>query len=415
MYNYNLTDEKTQEKSRMKRSISERVNKIGISSTMKVAAEAKKMKAKGIPVIDLSVGEPDFPTPQNIKDAAIKAILEDQTKYTLNNGTVELRKAIASKLLNENGLEYSIEDIIVSNGAKQSLFNAVHTLIYNDDEVVIPAPYWVSYPEMVTLAHGKSVIVETKPENGFKITPEELRNAITPRTKVLILCNPSNPTGSAYTRHEMESLAEIIEEENIYVISDEIYEKLVYDDFKFVSFPSLSEEMKKRTVLINGVSKSHAMTGWRIGYSAGPEEVIKGINKIQSHSTSNASSISQAAAVEALMGPQTALEEMRSEFEKRRNYMFEELNSIGGIKCYKPEGAFYLFPDLTSFFNKSTDVIRISDSFDLSMYLLYEAKIASVPGSSFGSEGFIRFSYATSMENIKEAMIRLKEALGKLK
>ncbi|MGE5811513.1 MAG: pyridoxal phosphate-dependent aminotransferase, partial [Ignavibacteria bacterium] len=353
--------------------------------------------------------------PQNIKEAAIKAILEDQTKYTLNNGTVELRKAIASKLVNENGLEYSIEDIIVSNGAKQSLFNAVHTLVYNDDEVIFPAPYWVSYPEMVTLAHGKSIIVETKLENGFKISPDELRNAITPKTKVLILCNPSNPAGSAYTREELEAIAEVAEEENFYVISDEIYEKLLYDNFKFVSFPSLSEEMKKRTVLINGVSKSHAMTGWRIGYAAGPEEVIKGINKIQSHSTSNASSVSQAAAVEALIGPQDALEEMRMEFEKRRNYMYDELISINGIKCYKPEGAFYLFPDISAFFNKSTEVIRISDSFDLSMYLLYEAKIAAVPGSSFGSEGFIRFSYATSMENIKEAMVRIKEALEKLR
>ncbi|MGE5805339.1 MAG: pyridoxal phosphate-dependent aminotransferase [Ignavibacteria bacterium] len=399
----------------MKNSISERVNRIGVSSTMKVAAEAKKMKAKGIPVIDLSVGEPDFPTPQNIKEAAIKAILEDQTKYTLNNGTVELRKAIASKLLNDNGLEYSIEDIIVSNGAKQSLFNAVHTLVYNDDEVIIPAPYWVSYPEMAILAHGKSIIVETKLENGFKISPDELRNAITPKTKVLILCNPSNPAGSAYTRKELEAIAEIAEEENFYIISDEIYEKLLYDNFEFVSFPSLSEEMKKRTVLINGVSKSHAMTGWRIGYAAGPEEVIKGINKIQSHSTSNASSVSQAAAVEALIGPQDTLEEMRTEFEKRRNYMYDELISINGIKCYKPEGAFYLFPDISAFFNKSTEVIRISDSFDLSMYLLYEAKIAAVPGSSFGSEGFIRFSYATSMENIKEAMVRIKEALEKLR
>ncbi|MGE5859950.1 MAG: pyridoxal phosphate-dependent aminotransferase [Ignavibacteria bacterium] len=415
MYNYNLAEEKTKEKNSMKNSISERVNRIGISSTMKVAAEAKKMKAKGIPVIDLSVGEPDFPTPQNIKDAAIKAILEDQTKYTLNNGTVELRKAIASKLLNDNGLEYSIEDIIVSNGAKQSLFNAVHTLVYNDDEVIIPAPYWVSYPEMAILAHGKSIIVETKLENGFKISPDELRNAITPKTKVLILCNPSNPAGSAYTRKELEAIAEIAEEENFYIISDEIYEKLLYDNFEFVSFPSLSEEMKKRTVLINGVSKSHAMTGWRIGYAAGPEEVIKGINKIQSHSTSNASSVSQAAAVEALIGPQDTLEEMRTEFEKRRNYMYDELISINGIKCYKPEGAFYLFPDISAFFNKSTEVIRISDSFDLSMYLLYEAKIAAVPGSSFGSEGFIRFSYATSMENIKEAMVRIKEALEKLR
>jgi aspartate aminotransferase len=415
MENYNVSEEKIKEKSIMNKPISERVNRIGISSTMKVAAEAKRMSAKGIPVIDLSVGEPDFPTPLNVKEAAIRAILDNQTKYTLNNGTIELRKAIASKLLNDNGLEYSIEDIIVSNGAKQSLFNAIHTLVYNDEEVIIPAPFWVSYPEMVTLAHGKSVIVETRLENGFKITPEELKNAVTPKTKVLILCNPSNPTGSAYSRSELEAIAAIVEEENFYVLSDEIYEKLTYDNFEFVSFPSLSEEMKRRTVLVNGVSKSYAMTGWRIGYTAGPEDVIKGINKIQSHSTSNASSVSQAAAIEALAGPQNALEEMRAEFEKRRNYMYEELASIKGIKCYKPEGAFYLFPDVTYYFDKSTEVMKIKDSFDLSMYLLYEAKIAAVPGSSFGAEGFIRFSYATSLENIKEGMERLKEAFGKLK
>lgn len=415
MDNYSISEEKIKEKSFMNKPISERVNRIGVSSTMKVAAEAKRMSAKGIPVIDLSVGEPDFPTPMNIKEAAIKAILDNQTKYTLNNGTVELRKAIASKLLNDNGLEYSIDDIIVSNGAKQSLFNAVHTLVYNDDEVIIPAPFWVSYPEMVTLAHGKSVVVETKLENGFKITPEELRNAVTPKTKVLILCNPSNPTGSAYSRNELEAIAGIVEEENFYVLSDEIYEKLIYDNFEFVSFPSLSEEMKRRTVLVNGVSKSYAMTGWRIGYTAGPEEVIKGINKIQSHSTSNASSVSQAAAIEALAGPQDALEDMRAEFEKRRNYMCDQLTSIKGIKCYKPEGAFYLFPDVSYYFNKSTEVMKIKDSFDLSMYLLYEAKIAAVPGSSFGAEGFIRFSYATSMENIEEGMVRIREALEKLK
>jgi aspartate aminotransferase len=267
---------------------------------------------------------------------------------------------------------------------------------------------------MVNLAHGKSVILPTDEAAGFKITPEQLRAAITPHTKVLILCNPSNPAGSAYSRKELEALGEIVEKENFYIISDEIYEKLLYDDFKFVCFASLSNEIKSRTIIINGVSKAYAMTGWRIGYAAGPEHVIKGINKIQSHSTSNASSVSQYATVEALTGPQQALEEMRKEFERRRNYFFNEITSIPGITCRKPEGAFYLFPKVSAFFNKSTDIFKIENSFDLSMYLLYEAKLATVPGSAFGAEGYIRFSYATSMENLFEAAGRLKEALAKL-
>ncbi len=395
--------------------VSERVNRIGISPTMKVAAEAKKMQSEGVNVIDLSVGEPDFPTPLNIKLAAIKAIEENKTYYTVNAGTPELRKAILKKLKKDNGLEYNLNEVIVSNGAKQSIFNTIHSLIYNNDEVIIPAPYWVSYPEMVTLAHGTSVIIQTKEENGFKLTPEELGKAITGNTKALILCNPSNPTGSAYTKDELLSLAEIIKDKNIFVIADEIYEKLVYDDFQFVSFASLSDEIKSKTVLINGVSKSYSMTGWRIGYTAGPENVVQGINKIQSHSTSNASTISQYAALEALEGPQDVLEEMRKEFETRRNYMYDEIISIEGITCYKPVGAFYLFPNISAYFGKSTDVLRVENSFDLAMYLLYDAKIAVVPGSAFGSEGFIRISYATSLELIKEAIVRIKHALAKLK
>jgi aspartate/methionine/tyrosine aminotransferase len=268
---------------------------------------------------------------------------------------------------------------------------------------------------MVSLAHGKSVIVPTDESTGFKITPQQLKDAITPNTKVLILCNPSNPTGSAYTKAELEAIGEIVEKEKFYVISDEIYEKLVYDDYEFLCFAALSEEIKKRTIIINGVSKAFAMTGWRIGYAAGPEQVIKGINKIQSHSTSNASSISQAATIEALCGSQEAIEEMRIEFEKRRNYLYDEIISVEGITCYKPEGAFYLFPNVTSFFHKSTAVLKIENSFDLSMYLLYEANLATVPGSAFGSEGYIRLSYATSMENLIEAVSRLKDALEKLK
>ncbi|MFA7289908.1 MAG: pyridoxal phosphate-dependent aminotransferase [Melioribacteraceae bacterium] len=396
-------------------SVSKRINNIIESPTMKVAAEAKGMQARGEHVIDLSVGEPDFPTPRNIKDAAIDAIEKNMTRYTVNPGTVELRQAIQNKFKKDHNLDYTINEIIVSNGAKQSIFNAVQSIIYIDDEAIIPAPYWVSYPEMISLAHGKPVIVETSEENGFKITPEQLKNAITPATKLLILCNPSNPTGSAYTKEELESIAAVAEEHDFYIISDEIYEKLIYDDYKFVSFAELSESMKKRTIVINGVSKAYAMTGWRIGYAAGPEPIIKGINKLQSHSTSNASSISQAATVEALNGSQEVVEEMRIEFEKRRDYFYNAIISLEGISCYKPEGAFYLFPNVDYYFGKSTEVMKIENSFDLSMYLLYEAKVATVPGSSFGAERFLRLSYATSMENLKIGFDRIKTALAKLK
>jgi aspartate aminotransferase len=395
--------------------VSERVNRIEVSPTMKVAAEAKKMKSEGINVIDLSVGEPDFPTPRNISDAAIKAINSNHTKYTVNAGTVELRKAIAKKLKEDNGVEYGITEIIVSSGAKQSLFNAVHTVVSEGDEVIIPAPYWVSYPEMVKLAGGIPVFIKTKEENGFRVTPQELINAITSKTKVFILCNPSNPTGSAYSEKELCAIAEVIENKDIWTLSDEIYEKLVYGDYKFKSFASLSDKIKGKTILVNGVSKSYSMTGWRIGYTAAPEDVIKGIDKIQSHSTSNASSISQDATLEALTGPQDTVEMMRKEFEKRRNYFYKEITSIPGFSCYNPEGAFYIFPNIAGFIGKRYDKYSISNSMDFAMYLLYEAKIAAVPGSAFGAENFIRFSYATSMENLIEAVSRLKEALGKLK
>ena len=394
--------------------ISEVANRINESPTMKVSALAKKMKAEGEKVINLSVGEPDFSTPENIKQAAKKAIDENQTKYTLNAGTVELRKAIAAKLKKDNNLDYDIKNIIVSNGAKHSVFNCILATVNKGEEVIIPAPYWVSYPDMVGIANGTSIIINTKEENGFKVTQEELENAVTSRTKALILCNPSNPTGSAYSKEELEKVAEVCLKHNFYIISDEIYEKLTYGDFKFVSFPSLNEELKKRTLLINGLSKAYSMTGWRIGYTAGPEDVIQGINKIQSHTTSNASSISQAASLEALCGSQEAVEEMRKEFQKRRDYLYNELTSIDGISCYKPEGAFYLFPNISAYFNKSDGEKNIKDSMDLAMYILSDAKIAAVPGSAFGTEGFLRFSYATSMENLKDAAARLKQSLKKL-
>ena len=381
---------------------------------MKVSALAKKMRADGEKVINLSVGEPDFPTPDNIKQAAKKAIDENQTRYTINAGTVELRKAVAAKLKRDNGLDYDIKNIIVSNGAKHSVFNCILATVNKGEEVIIPAPYWVSYPDMVSIADGTSIIIDTKEKNGFKVTPEELESAVTTKTKALILCNPSNPTGSAYSKAELEKVADVCLSHNFYIISDEIYEKLTYGDYQFVSFPSLSEELKKRTLLVNGLSKAFSMTGWRVGYTAGPEDIIQAINKIQSHSTSNAASISQAAALEALIGSQDAVEEMRKEFEKRRDFLYNQLTSIEGITCYKPEGAFYLFPNISAYFNKSNNETKVKNSFDLAMYLLSDVKVATVPGSAFGAEGFLRLSYATSMTNLEEAVTRIKESLKRL-
>lgn len=394
--------------------VSKRLEYIGESPTMKVAAKAKEMKAEGHDVINLSMGEPDFPTPDNIKEAAKKAIDNNQTKYTINAGTVELRTAISNRLKEDYNLNYGINEIIVSSGAKQSVFNVIQSISYVGDEIIIPAPYWVSYPHMATLAQAESKIIETTEEMGFKITPQQLKDAITPFSKALILCNPSNPTGSAYTKDELEAIAEVVLENDIYVIADEIYDKLVYDNFEFVSFPTLGEEIKNKTILVNGVSKAYAMTGWRIGYTAATLDVIKGINKIQSHSTSNACSISQAAATEAFAGPQDAVGEMRDEFEKRRNYIHEALNSIEGISAIMPEGAFYVFPSIEGLINKSFNGNKIESSSDFAMFLLEEAKVATVPGSAFGAEGFIRISYADSMENLQKAIDRIKEAVSKL-
>jgi len=392
-----------------------RVNKIGISPTMKIAAQAMEMKALGEKIIDLSVGEPDFPTPDNIKNAAKSALDLNHTRYTLNQGTIELRNAIVKKLKNKNGVDYLPEETIVSAGAKQSIFNAVQSLVNDGDEVIYASPYYVSYPEMVTLANGRSVVIKTGEAQNFLLTPSQLEEAITPSSKLLILNYPCNPTGSCYTKNELSSIAEIVLKNNLYVISDEIYENLLYDDKEFVCFASLDGEIKKRTVVVNGFSKSYAMTGWRIGYGAGPANIISAMNKIQSHSTSNASSISQAAALEALNGPQSFIQEMRLEYAKRRDFIYEQLKSIEGVTSHKPAGAFYLLPNISNYFKRSHQLFRIENSFDLAMYLLHEAKVATVPGSSFGAEGYIRISYSTSMENLKEAAARIKYALGNLK
>jgi len=394
---------------------SDRIKNISESQTVKISAKAITMRKAGIDIINLSVGEPDFPTPQNIKEAAKKAIDENKTKYTVNKGIVELRQAIAHKLKEENNLDYDFNNIIVSNGAKQSILMVMMSIVNKGDEVIIPAPYWVSYPEMVGLAEGISVFINASEENGFKITPQQLKDNMSANTKALILCNPSNPTGAAYTRNELEALAEVVEQEDIYVISDEIYEKLVYDDYRFYSIAALSEKVKKKTIVINGLSKAYSMTGWRLGYAAGPEDVIEGANKMQSHSTSNTSSISQYAGLEALTGPQYEISRMRSEFEKRRNFVLYKLDNIPGIKCQKPAGAFYVFPNVSSFYGKEYNGMFIRNSYGLAYYLLREAQVALVPGGAFGSDNHIRISYATSMENLEKGMTRITEALAKLK
>jgi len=332
----------------------------------------------------------------------------------MNVGTVELRTAIISKLKRDNNLDYALNNIIVTNGAKQAVFNAIMTLVNPGEEVIIPSPYWVSYPAMVSIAQGKTVVINTTTDSGFKFTAKQLEDVITPKSKVMIFCNPSNPTGAGFNKDELDEIAEVIEKHNLYVISDDIYEKLVFGNFKFYNLAELRPSIKDKIILVNGVSKSYSMTGWRIGYAAGKEEIIKGMDKLQSHSTSHASAISQEAAIEALSGPQFMIEEMLVELKARRDYMYDEITSINGIKCYKPDGAFYLFPEISSLLNRQIGDHKFETSLDLAMYLLKEVHVAVVPGSAFGAEGYIRISYSTSMENLKEVIYRLKKAFAKL-
>lgn len=395
--------------------ISEKVQRIGASPTLKMSAKAKAMKAEGIDVVDLTAGEPDFPTPDNIKEAGIRAIKEDFTKYTDNKGILPLRKAIAARLKEDYGLEYDANNILVSTGAKSSLFHLIQTLIDEDEEVIIPSPFWVTYPECVNFAKGKPVMVRTRQEDGFLLTPEALRNAITPATKAILLNNPSNPTGAAYNKEQLLALAEVIRKEDIYVIADEIYAKLIYDDFKFTSFASLGEDIKKKTIIINGVSKSYSMTGWRIGFAAGPAEIIAGMARLQSHTTSNACSIAQKAALEAYSGRQNEVSMMKAEFQRRRNYCLMRLATVPGLSCFRPQGAFYLFPNVKSFYDKEFNGSRIRNSYGMAYYLLKEARVAIVPGDSFGADDYIRMTYAASMASLEKGMDRICEALGKLK
>ena len=394
--------------------LSNRAKSLKPSPTLAINAKAKSMQAQGISVISFGAGEPDFDTPENIKLAAKKALDAGFTKYTPVGGIDDLKDAIIKKFQRDIQVTYKRSEIIVSCGGKHSFYNLAQAIFDQGEEVIIPAPYWVSYPPMVALANGTPVIVETTEKNEFKITPEELKKAITPKTKALIINSPSNPTGSAYTKKELEKIAEVALSKNFFVISDEIYEKIVYDGFEFTSIASLSEEMKKRTIIVHGVAKTYAMTGWRIGYTAGSEEIISAMNNIQSQSTSNPTSISQKASVEALIGPQNEIEKMVSAFAQRRNYIVDRLNKIPGVSCYKPVGSFYVFPNFSSYYGKSFQGKKIENSTHLADFFLDVAKVAVVPGVEFGADPFERLSYATSMEDIKEGLNRIEEALKKL-
>ncbi len=395
--------------------IAKRAQAIKPSPTLATAAKAKAMKARGIDVVDFGVGEPDFDTPENVKQAGIKAIQSGFTKYTPAGGTDELKEAVIDKLSRDNGLRYEKSQILISCGAKHSLYNIAEALFDPGDEIIIPAPYWVSYPDQALLNDAKPVIVETTEEENFKLTAKKLEQAVTGKTKALVLNSPSNPTGLAYDKKTLEEIAAVAVKHKMYVISDEIYEKLIYDGFKHVSIASLGPEIKDLTLVVNGVSKSHAMTGWRIGYAAGPQDVLTAMANIQSQSTSNPASISQKAAVEALRGPQDFVQVMNKEFDKRRKYTVGRLNQIPGVSCLMPVGAFYAFPRISSLFGKEANGKVIHNSSDLAAYLLDEAMAALVSGDAFGANDYIRLSYATSMENIQKGLDRIEEAIKRLR
>ncbi len=385
--------------------VSNSLKRIKPSPTIAVTSKAREMRAAGKDVIGLGAGEPDFDTPDNIKEAAIEAIRKGDTKYTAVDGTPALKKAIQAKFSRENDLSYKLDQISVGTGGKQVLYNAFMATINKGDEVIIPAPYWVSYPDIVLLAGGKPKIIKCEEKNNFKLTPEKLKKAVSKKTKWIIINSPSNPTGSGYTKDEIIALSKILMKyKNLYILSDDIYEHITYDGFKFFTIAQI-EKLKSRTLTMNGVSKSYSMTGWRIGYAAGPKEIIKAMAKIQSQSTSNPTSISQAAAVEALNGTQDFISERSNSFKERRNFVVDSLNNIKGISCLSPEGAFYVFPNCKKLLTKKT---KLKSDKDFVEKLLEKAEVAVVQGSAFGLDGYFRISYATSMENLKKAMQRIK-------
>ena len=394
--------------------LSDRLNRLAPSATLAMSQKSSEMKAQGIDVINMSVGEPDFNTPDHIKNAAKEAVDNNYSRYSPVPGYADLRKAIAAKLKRENHLEYNINEILVSNGAKQSVCNTVMALVNDGDEVIIPTPYWVSYPQMVKLAGGNPVFINAGFEQNFKITAQQLEDAINPKTRLLILCSPSNPTGSVYTKDELESLAEVIKShEDLFVLADEIYEHINYTGRheSIAQFPG----MKERSIIVNGVSKAYAMTGWRIGFIAAPEWIVKGCNKLQGQYTSGPCSVSQKAAEAAYTLPQDCVEEMRKAFERRRNLIVELAKDIPGLEVNTPQGAFYLFPKCSSFYGKSDGKRTINNSTDFAMYLLEVGHVATVAGDAFGDPECFRMSYATSDEYIREAMSRIKDVLSRLK
>lgn len=394
--------------------LAERTKLIKPSVTLAIAAKAGKLRSEGIDVVNFSAGEPDFDTPEHIKAAAVEALRKGMTKYTDVKGIEPLRAAIVHKYEHEYGLRYRKEDVLVSCGAKHSLFNVFQATVDAGDEVLIPAPYWVSYSDMALLAAGVPKIVQTSEANGFRITPGQLEAQLTPKTKIFVLNSPCNPTGASYTADELSEITRVLEKHHCLVIADDIYEKIVYDDFRFHNIVALNPALRDRTVIINGVSKTYAMTGWRIGYAIGPAEIIAAAAKIQSQSTSNPASMAQAAALEAISGPQIEVERMVREFKRRRDVIVARLDALPGIQCPKPQGAFYVFPNVSRLLGKTVNGKKLASPCDFADYLLEEAKVAVVPGEDFGSQEHIRFSYATSLEDIERGCERIADAIAKL-
>ena len=387
--------------------LSNRVQKVKPSATMAVTAKANELKAQGIKVVPMGSGEPDFDTPSNIQNAAVAALRGGQTRYTAVDGTAELKSAIRDKFMRDNELEYNANEVMVSCGGKQVFYNLCQAILNEGDEVIIPGPYWVSYPDMAILADATPVIIVTGLDQGFKITPEQLESSITKNSKLLVLNSPSNPTGAVYTKEEIEDLGKVLERHpQVFIISDDIYEHILLGDDEFVNIAMACPKLKDRIIILNGVSKAYAMTGWRIGYAAGPEGIIKAMKKIQGQSTSNPTSIAQAAAVEALNGDQTFIDTMVEAFASRHDFLVERLNAINGIECPRSSGAFYSFPRVQGFIDR----LGLSDDVEFATYCLEKLNIALVPGSAFGAPGYARFSFATSMDNIKEAVDRLAKA-----
>ncbi len=392
-----------------------RINNMTPSATIEITSKIAELKKKGIEIIAFNIGEPDFDTPENIRERAKEGLDIGHTRYTPAAGTIELREEIAKKLYKENKLKYSYNDIIVSNGAKQSIMNALLTLCEKGDEVVIPSPYWVSYIEMVKLTGAKPVLVQLEEKDNFKLDIEKIKQNINEKTKCIMLNSPNNPTGSIYTEKQLREIGKICVDNDIYILADEIYEKLIYDGEKHISIGTFSEEIKNKTILINGVSKSYAMTGWRIGYAAGPRKLVKAMSDLQGHMTSGPNAPAQYASLEALANTEKSVEVMVKEFDRRRKYIVDRINSIEGMTCNLPKGAFYVMPNVKSFYGKSYASYKIKNSMDLTNYLLEEAKIAVAPGEAFGINNNIRIAYSNSMENIEKGMNQMENALKKLK